>query len=61
MNNKGSLASSNEGSNPMMLSNMALQGAFKRIECISMSHSEGSTWNDDNGGGFEDSHHQDGP
>lgn len=52
MNTRSSLASSSEGSNSLLLSSMALQGAFERIERLSMSCPESSSYGDN---GFDDS------
>lgn len=56
--NNSSLASSREGSNSLLLSNMALKGAFERIERLNASCPESSSYDDE---GFEDSKYIDCP
>ena len=58
MNKQSPLVSSKEGSNSLLLSNMALQGAFGRIERLNMSRPESSSYDDE---GFEDSKYIDCP
>ena len=54
--NSGSLVSSNKGSRSLLSSNRALQGAFGRIERLSVRCSGSSQWDDSGQSDPEDEH-----